>query len=92
MSDLFDRMEEHKAERMAIMHESKVPDAGAAAEEDRHRCEIKWVIREFFPDGKRAADYFSEVEKKRGEGPAKRLRDDCRDAWAKHRAEMAGQS
>lgn len=68
-----------------------IPDAAEAAEDDRHRCEIQWVIREFFPDGKRAADYFTEVEKKRGAGLAKRLRDDCREAWAKHRMDLMGQ-
>lgn len=63
-------------------------DAKQQAREEMHRCEIRWVIREYFPDGKAASDYFQTVEKHRGAGPAKRLRDDCREAWAKHRAKV----
>jgi hypothetical protein len=51
-------------------------------EDKRHRCEVAWVIRAFFPDGNAAADYFKAVEKKRNKAAADRLRDDCRTAWA----------
>lgn len=89
MGDLFEQMAEAKSEREAIMIESSVPDAIESAAEDIHRCEVKSVIRRYYPDGKAAADYFGLVEKKRGKGPADKLRADCRVAWAKRREELA---
>lgn len=92
MTDLFASMTEHQAERLAIMQESNVPDAVVAAEDDRHRCEVKSVIRRFYPDGQAAAEYFAAVEKKRGKGPADKLRADCRVAWKQRRIDEAGQA
>ena len=91
-SDLLASMDEAIEERKAIMIESNVHDAIGAAEDDRHRCEVKSVIRRFFPDGQRAAEYFSLVEKKRGKGPADRLRSDCRVAWKQHQTDLMGQA
>lgn len=86
MLDLF----EETLHREGMKMDSGIPEADAKQQacEEMHRCEIRWVIREYFPDGKAAADYFQTVEKHRGAGPAKRLRDDCREAWAKHRAKV----
>lgn len=91
MNDLLLSMEEALEERKSIMIDSNVPDAIAMAEDDRHRCEVKSVINRCYPDGKRAAEYFSLVEKKRGKGPADKLRDDCRVAWKLRQQELAGQ-
>ena len=77
MTDLFASMEESIAEREAI----KAADGIPFPEEDRHRCEIAWVMRAFYPDGKKAADYFDLVESKRGKESADKLRQDCRVAW-----------
>ena len=91
-SDLLASMEEALEERKAIMIESNVPDAIGMAEDDRHRCEVKSVIRRCFPDGQMAAEYFDLVEKKRGKGPADKLRADCRVAWKQHQADLQGQA
>lgn len=86
--ELFESMEEHFLERSAIMIESGVPGAIEKAEEDRHRCEVKMVMRLYFPEGERAADYFRLVEKKRGKIPADKLRADCRVEWKKKLEEL----
>lgn len=92
MNDLFDSMQEHQAERMAIMQESGVPDAAEKAADDLHRHEIASVIRKYFPNGKAAADYFDLVEKHRGKAPAEKLRADCRIAWKQHAIDLQGQA
>lgn len=77
MTDLFDSMEEAVTEREAIM----LADAIPFDEEKRHACEVSWVMRTMYPDGKRAAEYFSLVEKKRNKEAADKLREDCRKEW-----------
>ena len=77
MTDLFESMEESVTEREAI----KAADGIEFNEAGRHRCEVSWVMRAFYPDGKRAADYFDLVEKKRGKESADKLRQDCRVEW-----------
>jgi hypothetical protein len=86
MLDLF----EETLHREGMKIDSGIPEKQAKEEarEEMHRCEIQWVIREFYPDGKAAADYFLRVEKHRGIAPAKRLRDDCREAWRLHREKV----
>jgi len=81
MNDLFSSIEEAKEEREAIMHESNVPNASALAAADMHRCEIKSVIRKYFPQGSLAAAYFDLVEQNRGKESADKLRDGTRAAW-----------
>ncbi len=81
MNDLFESMQEHAAERLAIMQESGVPDAVIQADDDLFRCEVKAVIRQCYPDGDKAAEYFKRVESKRGKPAADNLRDACREAW-----------
>lgn len=88
---LFDSMQEHPAERLAVMQESNVPNPVEAAADDLHRCEIAAVMRQCYPDGDKAAEYFRLVEKRRGKAAADRLRNDVRAAWKKRRIEMAGQ-
>ena len=92
MTDLFESMTEHHAERLAIMQESSVPNAAESALDDLHRCEINAVMRQCFPDGTKAAEYFEVVEKKRGHLAAQRLRDDVRAEWKKRLIEEAGQA
>lgn len=83
MSDLFESMNEHHAERLAIMIESGVQNAVEHAADDLHRCEIASVMRIYYPDGKKAAEYFDLVERHRGKPAANRLRDDVRVEWKK---------
>lgn len=87
MSDLFDSMTEANAEREAIMAADNIP----FDEEKRHACEVSWVMRAFYPDGKMAAEYFNLVEKKRGKEAADKLREDCRKAWKQRQIDVAGQ-
>ena len=93
MNDLLKSMQEHAAERLAIMHESGVPDAVIHADDDLLRCEVKSVMRRFFPDGAAAAEYFKLVESKRGKPAADKLRDASRQAWKARKISdsMAGQ-
>ena len=89
MTDLFASMEESVTEREAI----KAADGIEFNEAERHRCEVSWVMRAFYPDGKKAADYFDLVEKKRGKESADKLRQACREAWKARKIadSMAGQ-
>ena len=89
MTDLFASMEESVTEREAI----KAADGIEFNEAERHRCEVSWVMRAFYPDGKKAADYFDLVEKKRGKEFADKLRQACREAWKARKIadSMAGQ-
>lgn len=71
MSDLFESMQEHHAERLAIMQESGVPNPVESAADDLFAAEDKSCMRHYYPNkGNEAAAYFKEVEKKRGIGPA----------------------
>ena len=54
-------------------------------EADLHACEVRSVIRRFWPDGYAAAEYMANVEKRRGKAAADNLREDCRVAWKAHR-------
>ena len=93
MNDLLKSMQEHAAERLAIMHESGVPDAVIQAYDDLFRCEVQSVMRRFFPDGAAAAEYFKSVEVKRGKPAADKIRDACRKTWKARKISdsMAGQ-
>jgi len=92
VSDLLASMDEHYAERLAIMQESGVPDAVVAADDDRHRCEVRSVLRRYYPRGQEAAAYIELVEKKRGKPAADRLRNDVRVAWRQRRIDEAGKA
>lgn len=93
MTDLFDSMQEHHAERLAIMQESSVPDPVGAAEDDRHRCEVATVMRQCWPDNIAVSKYLLAVEKNRGAAAAQKLRADVLAAWRqRQRDEIAGQA
>lgn len=86
MNDLLKSMQEHAAERLSIMQESGVHDAVIHADDDLLRCELKSVMRRFFPDGVAAAEYFKLVEARRGKPAADKLRDASREAWKVRKA------
>lgn len=92
MNDLLTSMEEAREERIGIMMDSKVPNAIEAASDDLHKCEIKAVIRQCYPNGNKAAEYFNGVEKSRGKAAADRLRNDVRTEWKRRKIEEAGQA
>jgi len=73
-------------ERAAIMEF----DAGMTREsaekttmEHMHECEVRDVIKRYYPDGAAAKEYLDLCEKKRGKVAADRLRDDVRAEWRK---------
>jgi hypothetical protein len=82
MTDLFASMEESAEERISIQAADSI---AIDFETERHRCEVSWVIRTFYPDGKAAADYLNLVETKRGKTMADKLRADCREQWKKRK-------
>ena len=88
MTDLFDSIAEAKEERQAI----QMADGITTTADELHQCEIKAVMRQCYPDGNKAADYFELVEQKRGHLAAQKLRDDVRAEWKKRRVEEAGQA
>jgi len=92
VADLLTSMQEHHAERLAIMQESDVPDPVGAAEDDRHRCEVESVMRRCYPDGERVNAYLAAVKKARGEQSARKLRNALGDAWRQRQKDLAGQA
>jgi len=103
MNDLLKSMQEHAAERLAIMQESGVTDAVIHADDDLLRCEVKSVIRRYYPTlfdrqsikeaGEKIEAYCKLVESKRGKVAADKLRDASREAWKARKIadSMAGQ-
>ena len=83
MTDLFANIQEAQDERQAI----QMADGITTSTAELHRCEVLTIVNRYFPNGD-PKPFFEKVEKHRGAGPAKRLRDDCREAWAKHRAKV----
>lgn len=81
--DLLESIEEGRVEREAIMTEAGVSNPKEAAALDMHRCEVRSVIRMYYPDGRAAAAYFDGVEKARGKEAADKLRNDVRAEWKK---------
>lgn len=97
MLNLLATIEESAEERQAIMEESGQSAESIAAE--LFRCEVKWAIRWFYPSGKSADglkidEYFSWVEKHRGNEATDKLRAACREAWKARKIadSMAGQA
>ena len=82
-ADLLESMRGHHAERLAIMAEAGVENRAEAAALDMHSCEVRSVIRMYYPDGRAAAAYFDGVEKARGKEAADKLRNDVRAEWKK---------
>jgi hypothetical protein len=91
MTDLFATIEEAADERQAIMEEAGQSAESIAAE--LFRCEVQSVIRKCYPDGNKAAEYFNEVENRRGKESADKLRNSCRVEWKLRKISdsMAGQ-
>ena len=81
--DLRESIEEGRAEREAIMAEAGVSNPEAAAALDMHSCEVRSVIRMYYPDGRAAAAYLDGVEKARGKKAADKIRNDVRAEWKK---------
>lgn len=81
--DLRESIDEGRAEREAIMAEAGVSNPEAAAALDMHSCEVRSVIRMYYPDGRAAAAYLDGVEKARGKKAADKLRNDVRAEWKK---------
>ena len=82
MNDLFANFEESRKEREAIMIESNVPNAIESAADDRHQCEVRDMIRRFFPHRVETMKaFFVDVEKHRGKAAAEMLINDTREAW-----------
>lgn len=52
-------------------------------EEERHRAEVRQVLKWRVQDRTKAMDYLALVEKKRGEEVAAKLRNDSRSQWEK---------
>lgn len=52
-------------------------------EEERHRCEVRQVLRWRAMDRSSAIQYLSDVRKRRGDAAADRLTADCRTQWDK---------
>ena len=52
-------------------------------EEERHRCEVRYVIKLRNIDRQRMIDYLELVKKERKETAAKKLEQDARDQWNK---------
>ena len=52
-------------------------------EEERHRCEVRYVLRIRNDDRQKMIDYLGQVKKERGEIAYKQLEKDCRDQWNK---------
>jgi hypothetical protein len=52
-------------------------------EEERHRCEVRQVLRWRAQDRSKAIDYLSNVRKRRGDSPADKLQKDCTEQWSK---------
>ena len=49
-------------------------------EQERHRCEVRYVLQLRVQDRNKAMEYLSLVREKRKE-KAKQLEDDCRKQW-----------
>lgn len=88
MTDLFTSMEEAIEERAAILSTESI----AFDEDKRHRCEVSWIMRAFYPRAEEAKEYFQLVQKHRGQEAADKLRNDCREAWKVRNQEKRGES
>lgn len=88
MNDLLTSMQEAVEEREAI----KAADGIAFDEEKRHRCEVSWCMRAFYPRHEEAKEYFALVENSRGKEMADKLRDSVREAWRERKIEIEGQA
>ncbi len=52
-------------------------------EEERHRCEVRQVLRWRAQDRSQALEYLSKVRDRRGDNAADTLSKDCKEQWTK---------
>ena len=52
-------------------------------EEERHRCEVRQILRWRAQDKTMAMEYLSKVRQKRGDKATSKLQKDCTEQWAK---------
>lgn len=52
-------------------------------EEERHRCEVRQVLRWRAHDRSQAIEYLSKVRDKRSNEAAEKLQKDCAEQWSK---------
>ncbi len=52
-------------------------------EEERHRCEVRQVLRWRAYDRDKAIHYLSLVRQRRGDTAADKLQKDCKEQWTK---------
>lgn len=78
--------------------ESDITEAGLfdsyelQMEQKRHECEVRDLVKRYYPNGRDLAAYFELVEKKRGRVATEKLRADCRKEWARYRDELTSQA
>jgi hypothetical protein len=68
-------------ERAATIEFDGRVDRVKAEKMARHECEIRWCLRNFYPDGVAMKAHFDACEKKRGKAATDMLRADVRKAW-----------
>jgi len=59
-------------------------------EEERHRCEVRMVIKWRMQDRNKAMEYLQDVAKKRGQDSADRLRKDSAEQWDRKNRGLEG--
>jgi hypothetical protein len=52
-------------------------------EEERHRCEVRQVLRWRAEDREKAMEFLTKVRKKRGDITAEKLAKDCKEQWSR---------
>jgi len=59
-------------------------------EEERHRCEVRQILRWRMESRDKAIDYLSRVRKARGDEKANQLEKEVREQWAKNNRGING--
>lgn len=52
-------------------------------EEERHRCEVRQVLRWRAEDREKAMEFLTKVRKHRGDVAAEKLAKDCKEQWSR---------
>lgn len=60
-------------------------------EEERHRCEVRQVLKWRMQDRTKAIEYLHLVRKRRGDICADKLEKDCREQWNKGNKGLQGE-
>lgn len=56
-------------------------EAEKATRQHMHECEVRYCIKQFYPDGNAMAAHLDLVDKRRGKEAGNKLRVDVRRAW-----------